>query len=96
MLVKNVLNPEKKTRIEGTVFHVLFLGTDAVLYDDLWDEPIIYGNKNLVKSKTKRLSEVLPKEVKRVMIFFYRSQQGEMKRRFKFDGPIDEIIVPNY
>ena len=96
MLVKNVINPEKKNHIQGTEFHVIFLGTEAVLYDELWDSPIIYGNKNVVKSKTKRLSDILPPTIKNVIIFYYVPYKGEMKKRFKFDGPIDSIIVPNY
>ena len=96
MLVKNVINPEKKGRIEGRVFHVLFLGTEAVLFDDLWDSPIIYGNKNIVKAKTKRIAELLPDTVTNVTIFYYHPYSYEMKKRFKYEGPIDKIIVPNY
>jgi hypothetical protein len=96
MLVKNVINSNKKNHIQGTTFSVLFLGTDAVLYDELWDEAIIYGNKNVVKIKTRNLSDLLPATVKTVTIFYYVPYKGEMKKRFKFDGPIGSIIVPNY
>jgi hypothetical protein len=96
MLVKNVINPNKRNHIQGTTFSVLFLGIEAVLYDELWDEPIIYGNKNVVKIKTRNLSDILPATVKNVTIFYYAPYKGEMKKRFKFDGPIGSILVPNY
>jgi hypothetical protein len=96
MLVKNVLNKEKKDKIFGNTFHVFFLGLSCVLYDSLFDEPIIYGNKNIVKNKVKNLNKILSKQIRNVKITYYTIFEEELKKRFKYDGPIDDIIVPNY
>jgi hypothetical protein len=101
MIVKRVINPSKRNNIEGDIFHLLFLGTDAVLYDSLWDEPIIYGNKNLVRiaiTNPKKLPSLLPNKTKEITLFVYRvSQNGELKRMGDpIKGKSTDITVPNY
>jgi len=101
MLVKRVLNPAKKNNIQGDTFHLIFLGTDAVLYDGLWDEAIIYGNKALVRiaiTDPRKLTTLLDKSVKEITLYIYKIQDtGELKR---YGDPIKgkptEITVPNY
>jgi hypothetical protein len=101
MLVKRVLNPAKKNNIVGDTFHLIFLGTDAVLYDSLWDAPIIYGNKTLVRiviTDPKKLTPLLSTTVKTITLFCYQIQDsGELK---KMGTPIrgipSELNVPNY
>jgi hypothetical protein len=73
MLVPNIINPEKRGKIEGSTFHVFFLDAlTASMFDKYMDSPIIYGNKAIVKETVKRLSEHLPKTTTRVRIFFYK------------------------
>jgi hypothetical protein len=101
MLVKRVLNPAKKNNVVGDVFHLLFLGADAVLFDSLWDEPIIYGNKTLVRiavTDPKKLTEYLEPGVKEITLFVYRLQEsGELKRMGdSVKGIPSELKVPNY
>ena len=101
MVVKRILNPSKKNHVEGNIFHLIFLGSDAVLYDSLWDEPIIYGPKTLVRTAitdNKKLPAYLPKELKSITLFVYRIQaNGKIKRMGDpiTGNPID-ITVPNY
>lgn len=101
MLVKRVLNPSKKNHVFGDTFHLIFLGTDAVLYDSLWDEPIIYGNKNLVRiaiTDPKKLVTLLDKNVKQIAVFLYRVQDtGELKRQGDpIKGIPTNLVIPNY
>lgn len=101
MLVKRVLNPSKKNNVTGNTFHLIFLGSDAVLYDRLWDEPIIYGNKTLVRiaiTDPKKLTPLLDKSVKEITLYCYRIQDsGEIKKTGDpVKGKPTELTVPNY
>lgn len=101
MLVKRVLNPAKKKNVTGDKFHLIFLGNDAVLFDSLWDEPIIFGNKNLVRTAItdpKKLMTLLDKNVKEITVFLYRVQDtGELKKQGDpLKGKPTELVVPNY
>lgn len=101
MLVKRVINPAKKNNVIGSIFHLLFLGSDAVLYDSLWDEPIIYGNKTLVRiaiTDPKKLANYLKPGTKEITLFVYRLQDsGELKRMGdSVKGLPADIKVPNY
>jgi len=101
MLIKRILNPAKKNHIEGNTFHLIFIGSDAVLYDSLWDEPIIYGPKTLVRTAIaddKKLPAFLPKNLKEIVLFVYKIQDsGELKKMGEpIKGKPTEITVPNY
>jgi len=101
MLVKRVLNPSKKNNVQGDTFHMIFLGTDAVLFDSQWDEAIIFGNKNLVRvaiTDPKKLVTLLDKNVKEITLFIYRIQDnGELKRQGDpIKGKPTELVIPNY
>lgn len=101
MLVKRIINPSKKQHIEGDTFHLIFLGADAVLYDSLWDEPIIYAPKTLVRlaiTDDKKLPALLPKGIDQITLFVYEVQSnGELKRKGDaIKGKPTEITVPNY
>lgn len=101
MLIKRVFNPSKKNKVFGDTFHLIFLGTDAVLYDALWDEAIIYGNKNLVRvaiTDSKKLTPLLEKSVEQITLFLYRVQtNGELKRQGDpLKGKPTELVIPNY
>lgn len=101
MLVKRVINPAKKNNVIGDVFHLIFLGTDAVLYDSLWDEPIIYGNKNLVRiaiTDKKKLTALLENSVKEITVYVYHTlETGELRRvHDPLKGLPTDLKVPNY
>lgn len=101
MLVKRVLNPAKKNNIHGDHLYLLFLGTDAVLFDDLWDAPIIYGPKALVRNAInddKKVPAYLPKTVTEITLCVYEIQNnGELKRKGEpIKGKPTDITVPNY
>ncbi len=83
-LTKNVLNVAKKKKVMGSLFHLLFMKTEAVLYDDLWDAPIIYGNKRLVINAVvneKFLLKLLQPTVKEITLHLYKkeTEDGGMK-----------------
>jgi hypothetical protein len=101
MLVKRVLNPAKKNNVTGDTFHLVFLGTDAVLYDKLWDEAIIYGNKSLVRiaiTDPKKLSTLLDSSVKEITVYVYKIQDtGELKKHGDpIKGLPTSLTIPNY
>lgn len=101
MLTKRVLNPAKKKNVIGDIFHLIFLGTDAVLYDRLFDEPIIYGNKTLIRiaiTDPKKLSFLLDKDVKEITLYCYKIQDnGEIKKMgSSIKGKPIDLTVPNY
>lgn len=100
MLVKRVLNPAKKNHVEGNTFHLIVIGTDAVLYDSLWDEPIIYGNKNLVKiavTDKNKLTTLIDKNIKEITLFVYKpTSSGEIKKvGDPIKGKPTELKIPN-
>lgn len=98
MIIPNVINSEKRGKIEGSVFHVFFLADNitASVFDKYMDVPIIYGNKNLIKATLKQFKEHLPESTTRVRIFFYKISPPEFKLKMKYDGLTTNIIVPNY
>ena len=101
MLVKRVLNPAKKNNVVGDIFHLIFMGQDAVLYDSLWDEPIIYGNKSLVRisiTDEKKLATLLEASVEEITVYIYRIQEsGELKRvHDPIKGKPTDLTVPSY
>lgn len=97
MIVPNVINSEKRGKIEGSTFHVFFLDQlTAVVFDKHMDIPIIYGNKNIVKAVLRKFSDHLPTTTTRVRIFFYKLVPPEFKMKMKYDGLTTGIVVPNY
>lgn len=97
MIVPNVINPEKRGKIEGSTFHVFFLDNlTATVFDKYMDVPIIYGNKTIIKAVLKNFQEHLPETTTRVRIFFYKIVPPEFKLKMKYDGLVTGIVVPNY
>jgi len=101
MLQKTILNTEKKRKIVGDIFHLIFLGTEAVLYDSLLDSPIIYANKALVRNAVinpKKLTSLLPPNIKEITLFLYKiNSDGKIEH---FGNPLKgkpiELIIPNH
>ncbi len=93
MLSQNVLNPEKKGKIQGAVFHLFYpdLNT-AILFDKDLSVPIIFGSKNVVMSSVKKLDETMnvPNTTK-VRIYSYILAQEGYRRIDLYNGPIETI-----
>jgi len=98
MIVPNVINPEKRGKIEGSIFHVFFLGDNAsaTVFDKKMDIPIIYGNKNIIKMVLRQFKDHLPAKTTRVRIFFYKISPPEFKMKMKYEGLTSGIVVPNF
>jgi hypothetical protein len=97
MIAQNALNPEKKGKIEGTTFHCFFLDVNtAVLYDRTMVSPLIWGNKTVVKSTIRKLPELLDSQTARVRVLYYIPSPPEFKMRFKYDGLVTKIVIPNF
>lgn len=94
MLAQNVINPEKKGKIEGKVFHLFYpdLNT-AIFFDADFTVPIIWGVKNVVMANAvKKLDALL--EVKsdtKVRIYSYILSQEGYRRIDTYYGPIESI-----
>jgi hypothetical protein len=97
MIAQNAINPSKRGKIEGFTFHVFMLDLHtAIMFDRNMSEPIIWGNKNIVKATIRKLPELLDNTTARVRVIFYASAPPEFKMKFKYDGPITKIIIPPY
>lgn len=93
MLSKNVLNPNKKGKLIGRVFHIFYpdLNT-SMLFDSDLSEPIIYGSKNIVMTNVKKLDVLLDvKPEIKVMIFSYILTKDGYRRIDTYNGPISTI-----
>jgi hypothetical protein len=97
MIAQNALNPEKRGKIVGHTFHCFFLDVNtAVLYDKDMVTPIIWGNKTVVKSTIRKLPELMESQTARVRVLYYILAPPEFKMRFKYDGLVTKIIIPNF
>jgi hypothetical protein len=98
MIVPNIIHPEKRGKIDGTVFHVFFLADNitASVFDKYMDIPIIQGNKNLVKATLRKFNEHLPTTTTRISIFYYKLTPPEFKMKMKYQGLTTTILVPNF
>lgn len=93
MVPQNVVNPEKKGKIEGSVFHLFYpdLNT-SVLFDKDFTSPIIWGSKNVVMTTLKKLDEILGvKSITKVRIYSYILTQEGYRRIDTYNGPIETI-----
>ena len=93
MLSQNVLNTEKKGRIEGRVFHIFYPNlNEAVLFDSELFVPIIWGSKNIVMTNVKKLDELMNvKPDVKVRIYSYILSQDGYRRIDTYNGPIQTI-----
>lgn len=95
MVSKNVVNPEKKGKIEGMVFHLFYpeLST-SFLFDSDFTTPIIWGSKNVVMTTLKKIDEIIGGAVKptmKVRIYSYILTQEGYRRIDTYNGPIETI-----
>jgi hypothetical protein len=93
MVPKNVVNPEKKGKIEGSVFHLFYpdLNT-SYLFDRDFEVPIIWGSKNVVMTALKKIDEYMGvKPIAKVRIYSYILTQEGYRRIDIYNGPIETI-----
>jgi hypothetical protein len=93
MLSANVLNTEKKGKIEGYVFHLFYpdLNT-ACFFDKDLSSPIIFGSKNVVMTNVKKLDTIAGVDPEtKVWIYSYIMSQDGYRRIDTYHGPISTI-----
>ena len=93
MLTQNVINPQKRDKIEGTVFHLFYpdLAT-SILFDKNLTIPIIFGSKNVVMTHLKNIHELMGvSEKMKVRIYSYLITQDGYRRVDTYFGPIETI-----
>lgn len=93
MLSQNVLNTEKKGKIEGTVFHLFYPDlNNAILFDKDFTSPIIWGSKNVVMTNLKKMDELMnTKPATKVRIYSYILSPEGYRRIDTYNGPIETI-----
>lgn len=94
MVSQNVINAEKKGKIEGRTFHLFYSDLNtSILFDKDFASPIIWGSKNVVMTNLKKLDEILdvPATTK-VRIYSYITTVTDGYRRVDtYNGPIELI-----
>ena len=93
MLSENVINPIKKDKIKGSVFHIFYpdLHT-AFFFDKDFSAPIIWGSKNVVMTNVKKLDELMNTVASTtVRIYSYILDNNGYRRIDTYNGPIETI-----
>lgn len=95
MVPQNVVNPEKKGKIQGTVFHLFYpeLST-SILFDRDFTTPIIWGSKNVVMINLRKIHEFMggnTNSATKVRIYSYIMSQDGYRRIDTYNGPIETI-----
>lgn len=95
MVSKNVVNPEKKEKILGTVFHLFYpdLNT-SILFDRDFSTPIIWGSKNVVMTNLKNINKLMAgatTTATKVRIYSYVLTADGYRRIDTYNGPIETI-----
>ena len=93
MVSQNVVNLEKKGKLEGNVFHLFYpdLNT-SILFDRNFTAPIIWGSKNVVMSQVKKLHELMDVPITtKVRIYSYILATEGYRRIDIYSGPIETI-----
>lgn len=93
MIPKNVVNPNKRNKIIGNVFHLFYpdLNT-SFLFDNDFIEPIIFGSKNVVMTTLKGIDrEMNVKPNSKVWIYSYIMTSEGYRRIDIYHGPIETI-----
>lgn len=93
MLAQNVVNPDKKGHVQGSVFHLFYPDVHtAILFDKDMTVPIIYGSKNVVMTQVKsldKLMEVQPTITVRIYSYIFTFEG--YRRIDTYNGPISTI-----
>lgn len=82
MILKNVLNINKKKNIRGNVFNLFYpdLST-SILFDSDLSEPIIWGNKSVVMMQLKNIYKItnVPITSEIIVVSYVISTEGYKK-----------------
>ncbi len=94
MLTQNVVNPNKKGKIKGRIFHLFYPDSStSILFDRNLSEPIIFGSKNVVMTNAvKKLDELMDvKPDTKVIVYSYILVKEGYRRTDTYNGPIETI-----
>ena len=94
MLSQNVINPEKRSSINGRVFHLFYKDLNTlVLFDSDLNIPIMFGGKTLVVGFLKKINkEMNVPDTTTVRVYSYILDQTNGFRKIQtFNGPISSI-----
>ena len=94
MLSQNVINPEKLDKIVGAVFHLFYKDLNTlVLFDSDLNIPIMWGNKNIIVGKLKRINELMNvPDTTKVRVYSYILDSSNGFRKIQtYNGPISTI-----
>ena len=96
MLIHNIVNIEKKGKIDSFIFHVFFTTEFGTIFDENMDVPIIYGNKNVIKNTLKKFQTIINNPNRPIKVFYYRPYPLEFKMKLKYEGLPDQIVIPTF
>ena len=94
MLSQNVINPEKRNKINGRVFHLFYMDLNTlVLFDKDLNIPIMFGGKTLVIGYLKKIHEEMNvPDTTQVRIYSYILDSENGFRKIQtYNGPISTI-----
>lgn len=93
MIQKNVVNISKKNSITGTAFHLFYADiATSYLFDADLSEPIIWGNKSIVMTQLKNISNLMNVDpISKVIVFSYIMSNDGYRRIDTYNGPIATI-----
>ena len=94
MLSANIVNSNKKDNIQGNCFHIFYpdLHT-AMLFDRDLSEPIIFGNKNIVRTHLKTIDKLMNvPDTTKVRIYSYILDNQSGYRRIDIYNGIISLI----
>jgi len=94
MLPQNVINPEKREKINGKTFHLFYMDLNTlVLFDKDLNVPIIWGNKSVCIGYLKKIdTEMNVPATTTVRIYSYIMDYTNGFRKIQtYNGPIESI-----
>jgi hypothetical protein len=95
MVSQNVVNSEKKGKIEGNTFHLFYMDLNtSILFDKDLTTPIIHGSKSVVLTHLKKIDQIIggvAKPSTKVRIYSYIITQDGYRRIDTYNGPIETI-----
>lgn len=93
MIPKNVVNSEKKSKVEGNIFHLFYSDLHtSILFDRNLVAPIIFGSKAVVMGVLKKIDELMNvKPITKVKIYSYIISTDGYRRVNTYEGPISGI-----
>lgn len=94
MLPQNVINPEKRDKINGKVFHLFYIDLNTlVLFDRDLNIPIMWGSKTIVIGYLKKIdTEMQVPNTTKVRIYSYILDYENGFRKIQtYNGPIETI-----